>query len=491
MVKLVSSVATTVLTICIVSLGAYSTTYYVNPGESIQDAIDLATHADTIVVNPGLYYENINFSGKNIALISTKPDSTTVIQNTILDGSIPDDPDYGAVIMFDGSETTTASVTGFTIRNGTGVKLPSGFRYGGGVFGNNTLAAIKNNVIFHNSADYGGGAYRCNGIIGNNTVMYNSASYGAGLYGCDGTIEHNIIADNSTQEDGAGLYNCQAAVINNLIRNNSATGAASDGGGMAYCNGMIINNSIIYNSAAVNGGGLYSCSGVIVNCIIWGNDALSGPQIQVSSSPDYSCIEGWTAGGTSNINRDPLLRDDYYPQYTIKAEEIPYFDPLTFLRSPCIDSGDSAIVPGAFDLAGNERVQTGQVDMGCYETPADVDADGMPDSWEIENFGDTGAINNDDSDTDGLINIGEYALDLDPVNEANVISFIRKTETDTTTIFWNSAPTHQYRLLESTDLVIWSISEDWQTGTGDWVYEQKSTAADEKKFFLVEQEPIP
>ena len=54
--------------ICLIwaPLTALATTYYVNPGQSIQDAIDSSTHGDTIIVSPGIYYENIFFDGKNL-----------------------------------------------------------------------------------------------------------------------------------------------------------------------------------------------------------------------------------------------------------------------------------------------------------------------------------------------------------------------------------------------------------------------------------------
>ena len=91
--------------------GSFAATYWVNPGESIQNAIDLAANGDTITVAQGTYYENINFNGKNIVLTSIDPEDTSVVVATIIDGSMPDNPDSGSVVTFAGSENTTCVLT--------------------------------------------------------------------------------------------------------------------------------------------------------------------------------------------------------------------------------------------------------------------------------------------------------------------------------------------------------------------------------------------
>ena len=181
----------------------------------------------------------------------------------------------------------------------------------------------------------------------------------------------------------------------------------------------------------------------------------------------------------------------YYLRYTITPSEIPEFNPLTFMRSPCIDAGDSSVVTELFDIEGNPRIQGITVDMGCYEHPGDTDIDGMADSWEIDNFGDTNAESDDDPDTDGLINIGEYVKGFDPVSQFNVLTMIRKDNTGNAVVLWNSVPSHQYMLWKNTDLENWALTSDWQVGTGSWIYQPKSMLGLDKMFYKVEYKPVP
>ena len=77
---------------------------------SIQTAIDSASNEDIIIVQPGLYDEDIYFLGKNITLTSTNPTNPNVVAATI----IGDDANE-TTITFSGTEDETCTFSGFNI----------------------------------------------------------------------------------------------------------------------------------------------------------------------------------------------------------------------------------------------------------------------------------------------------------------------------------------------------------------------------------------
>ncbi len=305
---------------------------------TIQSAIDAASHGDLIIVAPGIYYELINFNGKNIVLTSTDPSKLNVIANTIINGD-----GSGHVVEFSGSETSACELTGFTITNGH-ARGPWPHYFGGGIYGDNTSATISNCIITNNTAnDCGGGLYSCAGVIRNCTII-----------------------GNTSYEDGGGLYNCDGIISNCVISYNLALGDA-------------------FNETGY-GGGLDYCNGLITNCIIWANTAgNSGDQLYSGSAPTYSCIQDWGGGG-SNISDNPLFFDAAADDYHLKSEAgrwdpYNYMDPNSTpsdpnddfwvtipgqwvtddVTSPCIDTGDPC------SLVGEELwPDGGRINMGAY-----------------------------------------------------------------------------------------------------------------------------
>ena len=85
---------------------------------TIQQGINSSIDRDTVLVQPGTYFENINFNGHNIVLgslfLTTR--DTSYIAQTIIDGN-----SSGSVVTFENGEDSTTVISGFTIQNGAGV----------------------------------------------------------------------------------------------------------------------------------------------------------------------------------------------------------------------------------------------------------------------------------------------------------------------------------------------------------------------------------
>jgi len=82
---------------------------------TIQAGINAAANTDTVLVQPGTYFENINYYGKNITVASLflTTQDITYISSTIMNGN-----STGSVVTFENSESSSAVLCGFTITNG-------------------------------------------------------------------------------------------------------------------------------------------------------------------------------------------------------------------------------------------------------------------------------------------------------------------------------------------------------------------------------------
>ncbi len=192
---------------------------------SIQAGIDSALDGYTVLVDTGTYEENINFNGKAITVASKfiMDGDTNHINNTVIDGSQPANPDNGSVVTFSSSEDSTSVLCGFTITGGTGTYISSyDQKYGGGIYCNNAGAKIIHNKIINNTSIHTGDA--CGGGIG--------CRFGSSWI----VIRDNVIRDNIVSSDndalGGGIYSRYNYMIinNSLISHNSLSGNNTYGG---------------------------------------------------------------------------------------------------------------------------------------------------------------------------------------------------------------------------------------------------------------------
>lgn len=173
------------------------------PGDlpTVQEGIVWATQGDTILVDPGTYYENLRFYKAGIVVTSkylsgSEPD-TSIINRTIIDGSeLTRGEDKGSVVYFSSAVDSSSSLMGFTLRRGTGTKLDIGVEKricGGGIVCDlGSSPTIAYNVITENQAEDDGGA-----------IFINSAAP---------NILYNVILNNSTIEGSGGGIECRFSI---------------------------------------------------------------------------------------------------------------------------------------------------------------------------------------------------------------------------------------------------------------------------------------
>ena len=291
---------------------------------TIQAGIDAATTGDTVLVADGTYLENINFLGKAITVASyfIMDADTNHINNTIIDGSQPANPDFGSVVSLVMGEDTTSIIKGFTITGGSGtLNQEINELVGGGIYLINSGATISHNRIINNhiigiDISAGGAGIFCEALqaanflaIDNNEILNNSTTsnsliaYAAGIYSSTSCmINNNLIEYNScmspdnklTHGGGMTIYpyifpGLIATIKDNIIRHNSLQGFEADGAGIFSVEVphlTITGNDISYNtidcpvSGFGNGGGILvlnsSESVVIENNDIIGNEIFSG-----------------------------------------------------------------------------------------------------------------------------------------------------------------------------------------------------------------------
>ncbi|SVD71095.1 uncharacterized protein METZ01_LOCUS423949, partial [marine metagenome] len=138
-----------------------------NPFATIQTGIDASTDGDTVLVESGTYLENIDYNGKNIAVIGEDRETT------IIDGN-----QSGTVVTFENEEDTTTVLMGFTIQNGLSEN-------GGAISCYYSYPVIKDVLIQNNSVSNSGGGLFCS-----------SSSL---------TLISVIISNNSASNDGGGI----------------------------------------------------------------------------------------------------------------------------------------------------------------------------------------------------------------------------------------------------------------------------------------------
>jgi hypothetical protein len=222
---------------------------------TIQEGIIMSTEGDTVLVSPGIYYENIYYYMKNITVASLflTTQDTTYISQTIIDGN-----QNGSVVTFVCSvEDSTSVLCGFTIQNGYNTDS------GGGIYIEDsnsilTMPILENLIIKNNCANYGGGIFidysytASPGPILTDLIIEDNYAYAGGggivIAGSTLSLERVTISNNNATGSGGGIL-CIAAFLELIqvkIQNNSMEGFCGTGCGSMYLNNVLISDNFGY-----------------------------------------------------------------------------------------------------------------------------------------------------------------------------------------------------------------------------------------------------
>ncbi len=157
---------------------------------TISAAVGASAAADTVLVQPGTYTENVFFPYHNITLGSLylTTEDQTYISSTVISGT---------VFLDDGLIDNSTLFTGFTVTDGNNDK-------GGGVYIDNGISPnLKNLVITGNTGSEGGGLYCGTSSAPTLTNVTITDNTGYGIYCSDGgdlTLINTIVWSNSGSE---------------------------------------------------------------------------------------------------------------------------------------------------------------------------------------------------------------------------------------------------------------------------------------------------
>lgn len=379
---------------------------------TIQTGIEVAVNGDTVLVQPGTYFENINYNGKNIIVASlfyTTQDSIYIAQ-TIIDGN-----EDGSVVTFENFENNTALLSGFTLTNGKGILSNSDITGGGITCSNssnteNLYPRIENLYIVMNESDYGGGIFcdKSAPHLKNVTIMNNIADLGGGILclSSNPILENVIIADNATETSGnsfslgggiACYENSNPIFANVTVKNN----IAKRGGGI-YCSDSNLsfsseNRSSIYSNEVYEARGLgrdiFSKDCSTINVIV---DTFT-----VLNPSDYYAtpIDNYTFDVINSIESD-LIDSDLYvaingdnsnlgtsPEEPLQT--ITYA--LTVIYSDSCNINTIHLAPGVYGPTSNGEslplIWNNYVNLsGASETESIIDANNLASVFKLRNI---------------------------------------------------------------------------------------------------------
>ena len=260
------------------------------------------------------------------------------------------------------------------------------FGDGGGIYLDASSNPVLTNVdIVNNEAQQFGGGIR---LRDNSSPILNSVTIANNLAGDDGggvsnnggiPVFNRVVFNGNVANDAGGALinvdNDGVRITNSLFRNNQ-----SQRGGAIFNrdSDLTINNSTFFGNLSDFAGAIYSfdegessrlpsnTESVINNSILSNNfgaldnlqivdDGTSSSNISVTTVNNSIVEGGYEGAGGNNLDTSPRFINPGEGNFRLRS------------NSPAIDRGNESVIDAEFDLAGDERVVNGAIDLGAYE----------------------------------------------------------------------------------------------------------------------------
>jgi carboxypeptidase T len=308
---------------------------------SIQFAVNDANEGDEIVIEPGIYQENILFKGKSLILRSKDPNDSSVTTATVIKG-ISD----GSVMTFSRGEDANCVLAGLTINDSHN-----------GIYCSDSSPTIINCVISGNTGSaielHNGGSPKIKNCeisrnSGTGIEMFVLLSGRHKIYNYP-TIANCLIAENQQNGISGGMPTITNCTI-----------VANTGHGVSSLMPTVTNSIIYYNSVDSDVLQIEGDAAIVTYTDVQGGWPGQG---NINVDPFFAKVGYWDPNGTpEDVNDDFRVRGDYHLQ-----SQAGRWDPesqtwvVDDVTSPCIDAGDPS------SLLGLESMPNGGIiNLGAY-----------------------------------------------------------------------------------------------------------------------------
>ncbi|MEP4078004.1 choice-of-anchor Q domain-containing protein [Haloferula sp.] len=283
------------------------------------------------------------------------------------------------------SNIGSAILDGLTITGGYGDGAGSNNR-GSGLFLDSANLDLKNCIIINNRAKYGAAMTFNNGSnpeISDCTFLQNYAdSSGDGgtgyLNNSSPTFTHCSFQSALATQGGHFYLTASSPTFTNCVLRGGTADTAGGAVFMTNASAPVFTNCSFRLNSADLGGGIrcVNATPTLQNTILWGNlDTSSGSSVTTTASASlsnnnpstvatHSLVQNINFSGSNNNldGTDPANDPLFYssPDGTYCTVDI---------SSPVIDQGDNSLNTTTTDLADNDRVSRGTIDLGAFEFP--------------------------------------------------------------------------------------------------------------------------